>query len=269
MSETFNVLFIGDVVGEQSVKALDKKIDSLVNKYSSDFIIVNGENVWNGKGLNEDEANDIFAMGADVITTGNHIWENWKSRPLLATNPKVLRPYNYPTGNPGRGYVITESKKGLPVGVLQLQGRSFMQTIDCPYRGAESALHYIQPKAKIIIVDFHAETTAEKIALGWHLDGKVSAIVGTHTHIQTADAQILPEGTAYITDVGMTGPYDSILGLKKEIGLKRALLQTAHKYEVAEGAVSIAGVAIEIDIETGKANKIESFMTPEFKTSRK
>ena len=269
MSDTLKVLFIGDVVGEQSVKALADNIGAIIEKYSSDFIIVNGENVWNGKGLNEDEAKDIFDLGADVITTGNHIWENWKSRPLLAANPKVLRPYNYPTGNPGRGYAIVDSKKGVPVAVLQLQGRSFMQTIDCPFRGADSAMHYIQPKAKITIIDFHAETTAEKVGLGWHLDGKVSAIIGTHTHIQTADAQILPEGTAYITDVGMTGPYDSVLGLKKDIGLKRALLQTAHKYEVAEGPVSIAGVSIEIDIESGLANSIESFMYPNFNKIRK
>jgi metallophosphoesterase (TIGR00282 family) len=263
LSTKIKVLFIGDVVGTKALNFLCSNIDILRQKYSANVVIVNGENVDQGKGLTEEQANKLFELNVDVITTGNHIWDNWKSRPLLAKNDRVIRPMNYPPGNPGKSFKIFDLG-GFTVAVLQLQGRTYMQTIDCPFRAAESALKIISDKTGIIIVDFHAEATAEKISMGWHLDGKVSAVIGTHTHIQTADASILPGGTAFISDVGMTGPYNSVLGMRKDIALKRFLLQTAHKYEMADEDYKISGVSMEIDAETGQAMKIESFMYPKF-----
>lgn len=258
-----NILFIGDIVGRCGLDALKSYLPDFAKKYNSDLIIVNGENTSNGKGITPEEAEEVFALGAAVITTGNHIWDNWKSRPLLATNDKVLRPYNYPFGNPGRGFAIINCE-GFDIAVLQLQGRTYMQTIDCPFRAADNALNMISERTKNIIVDFHAEATAEKVAMGWHLDGRVSAVIGTHTHIQTADACILPNGTAYITDTGMTGPYNSVVGLRKDIALKRLTLQTAHKYEMASEDVKMCGVSITIDSDSGQAWKIESFVFPEY-----
>lgn len=262
MARTLSVLFIGDIVGNAGMNAIRTFLPSFIQKYSADCVVINGENIVNGKGLTEKEATELFSLGAHVITTGNHVWENWQSRPLLATNPLVIRPINYPVGNPGRGYAIASLPDGRKVGVLQLQGRTFMQSIDCPFRAADSALAKLQAQCKIIIVDFHADATAEKIAMGWHLDGKVSAVLGTHTHIQTADARILPNGTAYVTDVGMTGPYDSVLGMQKEIALKRFILQTAHKYETATDDMRICGANVIIDEQTGKAISIKPFMYP-------
>ncbi|MFP4370435.1 MAG: YmdB family metallophosphoesterase, partial [Candidatus Kapaibacterium sp.] len=207
MANRINVLFIGDIVGDPGMKIVRENLLEFKKIYKSDFLIVNGENICNGKGVTETEASELFTLGVHVITTGNHIWDNWKSRPLLAKNDNVLRPLNYPGGNPGRGFKIYDTND-FTVAVLQLQGRTFMQSIDCPFRAADMALNMIQEKTNLIIVDFHADATAEKIAMGWHLDGRVSAMLGTHTHIQTADATILPAGTGYITDVGMTGPYD-------------------------------------------------------------
>lgn len=257
------LLFIGDIVGENGLEFLIANFPKLKEKYHPNLIVTNGENIWQGKGLNEEEAKMLFNSGVDVITTGNHIWENWKSRPLLATNDRVLRPMNYPSGNPGKGSVIIE-KDNVKIAIAQLQGRTFLQTIDCPFRASDALLHNIEEKADIVIIDFHAETTAEKVAMGWHLDGRVAAVLGTHTHIQTADAQILPNGTAYISDVGMTGAYDSVLGMRKDIALKRFVLQTAHKFELAEGDMKIAGTYVEIDSITGQANYIEPFMYPQF-----
>jgi metallophosphoesterase (TIGR00282 family) len=258
-----NILFIGDVVGDAGMKAVREHLPVFIKKYKSDCVIVNGENIVNGKGLTEVEAAELFKMGVHVITTGNHIWENWKARPLLATNPLVLRPFNYPPENPGRGYAFVTLPSGREIAVLQLQGRVYMQPIDCPFRSADYVLTKIYARTNLVIADFHADATAEKVAMGWHLDGRVSAVIGTHTHIQTADATILPKGTAYISDTGMTGPYDSVLGMRKDVALKRAILQTAHKYEIADGDARICGVHIVLDEETGKSEYIESFMYPE------
>lgn len=257
-----SILFIGDVVGEPGLKAVEEKLPKLIDDCRAQFVIINAENVDKGKGLNENQANRLFKSGAHVLTTGNHIWDNWKSRPLLAENPNIIRPYNYPSGNPGRGFTFFAIDENIIFAVLQLQGRIFMQTIDCPFKIADNALNYIHQKTKNIIVDFHAEATAEKMAMGWYLDGKVSAILGTHTHVQTNDACILPAGTAYITDVGMSAPYDSVLGMRKDVALKRLILQTAHKYEIASDDVRVCGVNILIDTNSGKALEISSFMDP-------
>jgi len=257
------LLFIGDIVGKESHKFLIDNLDFLKSKYQTNLIVANGENVDDGKGINEEQANELFNAGVHIITTGNHIWDNWKSRPLLAKNDSVLRPFNYPPGNVGKGFKIINIEN-IPVAILQLQGRTYMQTIDCPFRAADSALKMIGDKTKIIIVDFHADATAEKVALGWHLDGKVSCVLGTHTHIQTTDASLLENGTAYISDIGMTGPYNSVVGMRKDIALKRFILQTAHKYEMAVDDIKIAGVVVEIDSNTGQSMSIESFMYPNF-----
>lgn len=259
MDSTITVVFIGDVVGESALMHVAATIPVLQREHGADVIIVNGENVWDGKGINEQEASVLFDAGVHVITTGNHIWENWKSRPLLASNPKVLRPFNYPRENPGRGYVTVTVGEGIQVSVLQLQGRVYMQSIDCPFRAADYILPKIVETSPIVLVDFHADATAEKIAMGWHLDGRVSAVLGTHTHVQTNDARVLPQGTAYISDVGMSGPYNSVVGMVKEVALKRMILQTAHKYETAKGDYRVCGAVIRINADSGRALSIAPF----------
>jgi len=267
MNDEITVLFIGDIVGKPGMTAVEKYLPMYNEKYEPDLVIFNGENAAAGKGITEAELDEFLLQGADIITTGNHVWDNWKGKPLLAKTNKVLRPLNYPQGNPGLGYTFIELPNGKEAAVLNLQGRTFMQTIDCPFKTADFALKSIKERTNIIIVDFHADATAEKMAFGWYLAGKVSAVIGTHTHIQTADAQILNEGTAYITDVGMTGPYDSVLGMKKEIAIRRFTLQTPHKYDMAENDIKISGVFLKISTDTGKATFIESFVHPKFITN--
>lgn len=263
----FHVLFIGDIVGHVGLREVLRTLGDLKARYTADAIIVNGENIVDGKGLSEVEAAQLTAAGVHCITTGNHIWENWKARPLLATNPNVLRPMNYPAENPGRGWTIVTLPDQRTIGVLQIQGRVFMQPIDDPFKAADAAIAKMASRTKMILVDFHADATAEKIAMGWYLDGRVSAVLGTHTHVQTADATILPGGTAYISDTGMSGPHDSVLGMKKDIAIKRLMLQTAHKYEVAEHDVRVCGVHLILDEETGRALTIEPFAWPKPRTT--
>lgn len=263
--ETIKILFIGDIFGDAGLYAISNYFPLFIEKYQPDFVVGNAENADQGKGLTEEIAEQLFSAGFDALTTGNHIWDNWKSRPLLATNQKVLRPLNYPSGNPGKGYSIYQVNDNLPIAVINLQGRTFMQTIDCPFRSADKALADLQEKAKIIVVDFHAEATAEKITLARYLDGRVSAVIGTHTHIQTSDERIFPNGTAYISDVGMTGPYDSVLGMKYEVALKRFMLQTPHKFFPATADVHLAGVFFEVNPNDGKCSSIEKIFYPKFK----
>lgn len=261
------VLFIGDIFGNSGLMAITNYFPIFLEKYKPDFVIGNAENAAEGKGLTEEISNQLFAFGFDVLTTGNHIWDNWKSRPLLAKDTRILRPINYPSGNPGLGYYIyTIDNTNYQIGVINLQGRTFMHTIDCPFRTAERVINDIRNKTNIIIIDFHAEATAEKISLANFLDGKVSAIVGTHTHIQTSDERIFPKGTGYITDVGMTGPYNSVVGLKTDVALKRFILQTPQKFEQASGDEHIAGLYLEINPESGHCVKIERFFYPNFVT---
>ncbi len=262
-----NILFIGDVVGHVGLREVLRQLPELRERYQSHCIIVNGENIVDGKGLTEKEADDLFAAGVHAITTGNHVWENWKARPLLGKYPNVLRPFNYPAENPGRGWCLVTLPGGQRIGVIQIQGRVFMQPIDDPFKAVDDAISRLAPQTKCMIVDFHADATAESVAMGWYLDGRVSAVLGTHTHIQTADETILPEGTAYITDVGMSGPYDSVIGMKKDVAIKRFMLQTAHKYETAERDVRVCGVHVVLDEESGNALAIERFCSPPFRTS--
>jgi len=261
---SLNILFIGDIIGKPGLELVENVLKSYLQKYSVDLCIANGENLVDGKGINEEMTARVFNAGVQVITGGNHLWDNWHAKKVLAANRNVLRPLNYPSENPGNGFIVYDVGEKGKVGVLNLQGRVYMQTIDCPFKKGDWAIEQIREQTKIIFVDVHAEATAEKMALGWYFDGRVSAIVGTHTHIPTADARILPRGTAYITDVGMTGPYDSVIGLKKEIAIRRFIHQTPYKYEMASHDVRMCGVYLQADVETGKALKFERFTYPEF-----
>ncbi len=264
MPTTINILFIGDLVGNAGVDAAAMFLPSFKEKYKVDVLIVNGENAMDGKSISAAQLNRLFDLGVHVVTTGNHVWERWHIRKLLDGNPNLLRPANYPKENAGRGYTLIDTGVAGKVGVVNLQGRVFMFDIDCPFKAADRIVAKLRDEARIIFVDMHAEATAEKIAMGWYLDGRVSAVVGTHTHVQTADARILPGGTGYITDVGMTGPYDSVVGMRKDIAIKRFIMQTPHKYEIANNDVHMCGVFLKVEAATGKTIHIESFVYPEF-----
>ena len=260
---TINILFIGDIIGKPGLNLVQTWLPGIIQKYKADIVIANGENASDGKGCTEKEGRPLFDLGVNVITGGNHTWDKHQSQDYLKEEPRVLRPLNYPKGTYGNGYHIASTKKG-KVAVINLQGRTFMSPIDCPFRSADWVLNRIGNETKVIIIDFHAEATAEKEALAYYLDGKVSAIIGTHTHVQTNDERILKNSTAYITEVGMTGPYDSIIGMKVTPALNRFLYQTPQKYETAEEDVHLCGVFIKVDADTGKALEIEKIMFPEF-----
>ena len=265
--KTARVLFIGDVVGTPGLKMVELMLKNFIKKYNVDFVICNGENAHNGKGLSLESLNQLLGAGVNVVTGGNHTWSNFNFFETLKTHTQVLRPQNYPKGTYGKGYGIYKLSSGLgDIAVINLQGRSFMYSIDCPFRTADWVIKQIreQEKVKLIFVDIHAEATAEKVALGWYLDGRVSAVIGTHTHIQTADERILPKGTGYLTDAGMTGPYQSVIGMQIKSATDRMLFQTPHKYECAEDDVHFSAVLLSFDPETGKTVGIERIFYPEF-----
>jgi metallophosphoesterase (TIGR00282 family) len=264
MSKHLNIFFIGDIMGKPGLTLVSSLLKQYLQKYNVDLCIANGENCTEGKGISEKDAKTLFELGVHVITTGNHLWDRWESKPLLAKEKHILRPLNYPRENPGNGFIVYDLKEKGRVGVLNLQGRTYMQTIDDPFKAADWAVSKILNDTKVIFIDMHAEASAEKMALAWHLDGRVSALVGTHTHVPTADARILPNGTAFITDVGMTGPYDSVIGMKKDIAIKRFIMQTPYKFEVAEHDVHMCAVFVQVDTETGKAVKVEQVVFPSF-----
>jgi 2',3'-cyclic-nucleotide 2'-phosphodiesterase len=258
-----NILFVGDIIGKPGLSLVQTWLPGLIQKYKADFVIANGENVSDGKGCTDKEGKILFDLGVNVITGGNHTWDKHQSQEYLRTEARSLRPLNYPKGTYGSGYYVGETKKG-KVAVINLQGRTFMAGIDCPFRSSEWILSRLKSEAKVIIVDFHAEATAEKIAMISFLDGKVTAVIGTHTHVQTADERIYPNGTAYITDVGMSGPYDSVIGMKTQAAVNRFLYQTPQKYETAEHDNHLCGVFLKADSDTGKALEIERILFPEF-----
>ena len=260
---TVNVLFVGDIIGKPGMDLVQTWLPGLIQKYKTDLVIANGENASDGKGCTSKEGKILFELGVHVITGGNHTWDKHLSQDYLKSEHRVLRPLNYPKGTYGNGYFIAETKKG-KIAVLNLQGRTFMPTIDCPFRSADWVLAKLQYETKMIIVDFHAEATAEKQAMGHHLDGRISALIGTHTHIQTSDERILQRGTGYITDAGMSGPYDSVIGMKAQAALNRFLFQTPQKYETAKDDVHLCAVFLKLDSETGKTKLIERINFPEF-----
>ena len=252
-----NVLVIGDIVGKPGRVILKDKLKSFIDKEDIHFCIANGENAAAGAGITGEIAAELFSYGIDVITTGDHVWDKKEILQALETNKNILRPANYSPLAIGKGYVVKNSRMGNPIGVINLLGRVFMKPIDCPFRASDEILKNISKETKIIFVDMHAEATSEKIAMGWYLDGKVSAVVGTHTHVPTADEKILPKGTAFISDLGMTGPHESVLGRKIECVLKAIVTQMPTRFEVAEKDIRINGVKVVVDSQTGNAESIK------------
>jgi 2',3'-cyclic-nucleotide 2'-phosphodiesterase len=268
MSGTIDVLFIADIVGTPGLQILDTLLPSLKQKYKPDFIIANGENSHEGMGINEEIARHLYSIGVQVITGGNHSFDKWKILPYMKTDKQLLRPLNYPKGVNGYGYGVYEIPgKSVKIGVLNLQGRTYLPAIDDPFRAAEWALDKIAEETNIIFVDFHAEATAEKVAMGWHIDGKASVMVGTHTHIPTNDAKILPRGLGYITDAGMTGSFNSVIGMDKDTALRRFMLATPQKYIGANGDNRICGIYAKIDEAKGTCVHIEPVIYPSFQSS--
>lgn len=250
-------LFIGDIVGKVGRSAVKALLPKLAEKYKIDLVIANGENIAGGFGLTETLVHDIFRTGVHVITTGNHVWDKKEFIPYISKDNRVLRPLNYPPGVPGFGSIVINTSNGLKAAVINISGRVFMTNVDCPFRTIKAELENISKETNIVIIDFHAEATSEKIALGYYLDGKVSAIIGTHTHVQTADEKILPDGTAYITDVGMTGPSHSVIGIEVEMIIQRFLTNMPAKFETAQGEGVLSAAVIEINNNTGKATAIQ------------
>jgi len=250
------ILFIGDIVGSPGREAIKKLVAPLRRDSQIDFVIANAENASGGSGITSKVADELFSYGVDVLTSGDHIWKKSEIFELINREERILRPLNFPSGAPGRGAAIFKTKNGLKVGVINVNGRVFMEALECPFKTTLAACEELAKETKIIIVDIHAEATSEKVALGWYLDGKVSAILGTHTHIQTADEKILPKGAAYITDVGMTGPYDSVIGRRVEDVLTRFLSSIPVRFEVAQENIQLHGALVEIDEKTGKAISI-------------
>ncbi|MFZ0391132.1 MAG: TIGR00282 family metallophosphoesterase [Calditrichia bacterium] len=252
-----NILFIADVVGREVVDVILDILPRLRAIKKIDLIIANVENTDKGKGVVDKQVERFKAAGIHCLTSGNHIWEVRKRDVLVTYAGYLIRPLNYPEGNVGIGSTIVRSDSGLKVAVLNLQGRSFMYSINCPFTTGEKEIRRLRSEADIIFVDFHAETTAEKQAMGWFLDGKVSAVVGTHTHVQTADERILPRGTAYITDAGMCGPFDSVIGMDTQKAIDRFILQTHIYYEIAKENLRFNGIVVQVNDKNGKAEKIE------------
>jgi len=251
------VLFIGDIFGEPGRRALARAVPRLVGQRQIDIVIGNGENAAGGFGITPELAEELFDLGLAVITTGNHAWDKKEILDYFPREPRLLRPANYPSGVPGNGSVVVESAGGEQLGVLQLMGRAYMPTLDCPFQVAKKELAALKKRTVAVIVDMHAEATSEKMAMGHYLDGEVVAVVGTHTHVQTADDQILPKGTAYVTDIGMTGPLHSVIGVKKELAIEKFLTGMPRRFEVASGPSVFCAVLLELDARLGKALSIE------------
>ena len=259
------ILFIGDVFGSPGRKIVREHVHHLVETNKVELLVVNVENAAGGFGVTPAICDEFFELGADVLTTGNHVWDKKEINEYLTSGMKngssarrVLRPANYPAAAPGSGHYEGVTRSGVPYAVINLQGRVFMVHNDCPFRTADRLLK--ETKAKVILVDVHAEATSEKVAMGWYLDGRVTAVLGTHTHIPTADTRVLPGGTAYQTDVGMSGPYDSVIGVEKEQVLARFLTSMPNRFDAARGDVRLNGVLIDCDAETGRANSIQRIM---------
>jgi len=257
-----NVLCIGDVMGRLGRRILRQHLARLQQEYDVEFTIANAENVAGGFGLTPATAQELFDLGVDVLTSGNHIWDKREILPFLDQEDALLRPANYPPGVPGKGVVVLPSQSGTYVGVLNLQGRAFMREIDCPFRKADELLPQVRQQTPVIFVDFHAEATAEKLAMGRFLDGRVSALFGTHTHVQTADEQIFPGHTAYITDLGLTGPHLSVIGMEIEGSVNRFLFQIPGRLNPAKHGAHFNGWVVQVDRETGHALHVDRLNFP-------
>jgi metallophosphoesterase (TIGR00282 family) len=258
---SLTVLCVGDVFGEPGRRALAAILPRLRKQHEVDFTIVNIENAAAGAGVTPAIARDTLDLGVDVMTSGNHIWDKKEIIEYIGKENLLLRPANFPPGTPGVGSIVAKTGPHR-VGVLNLMGRVFLPTIDCPFRTADEEIVRLRREASIVVVDFHCEATSESQAMGWYLDGRVSAVVGTHRHVQTADERVLPKGTAYITDLGMTGPVDSVIGVDRTIALSRFLTQMPHRFEPAKGPAALHGALIRIDPESGRALSIERIRVP-------
>jgi len=251
------ILFIGDIVGKPGRELIRRGLPSLIDHHSIDIVIANAENSAAGFGITREIGQQLLDWGVAVMTSGNHIWDKKEALDYIGTEPRLLRPANYPAGAPGNGSYLARTSRGETIGVINVMGRVFMLNIDDPFAVVLREIEKMRERTRTIFVDFHAEATSEKIAMGWHLDGRVSAVVGTHTHVQTADERILPKGTAYLTDVGMTGPHDSIIGVEIAPALGRFLTALPAKFETATGNPRLNAVIIETDSQTGRAVDIE------------
>ncbi len=257
MDSSLKILFIGDIVGRPGRRAIKELLPGLIVRYSPDLVIANGENSAGGFGITPSIYDELRELHVDVVTSGNHIWDRKEVCSFINDADYLLRPANYPSGVPGKGWLVFECASGVRVGVVNLSGRVFMDEMDCPFRVGREIVEELGRITPVIVVDMHAETTSEKMAVGWFLDGRVSAVVGTHTHVQTADERVLPGGTAFITDTGMTGPVDSVIGIKKELVLERFLTRMPVRFDVAGGRTELQGVVIRIDPANGRAQGIE------------
>ncbi len=260
------ILFVGDVMGKPGRRMLARHLLRLIDEYQTDYVIVNVENSAGGFGLTAPVFAELDELPIQCFTSGNHIWDKREVVEILGSEARLLRPANYPEGTAGSGVHVGETAAGVKVATLNLEGRVFMKSLDCPFRTADRILEELADEVKVVFVDFHAEATSEKQALGFYLDGRVSAVVGTHTHVPTADERVLPAGTAFQTDSGMTGPYESIIGMKTDKVLRRFLQQTPFPFEVAKRDVRLAGCLITVDELSGKAARIERIMVQDAET---
>ena len=251
------IRFIGDIVGKPGRALIRNAVAQLVARCEIDLVVANVENAAGGNGITREIGETIRDQGIDVMTTGNHVWDKREALDYIEIEPRLIRPANFPQGAPGAGHVVTKSRRGDSVAVINVMGRVFMAPLDNPFAVVRDVIATVRQEARVIFVDFHAEATSEKIAMGWHLDGQVTAVVGTHTHVQSADERVLPAGTAYITDVGMTGPHDSVIGVDKQVVLKRFLTGMPGRFNTASGDPRLHGVIVTADADTGRATSIE------------
>jgi hypothetical protein len=257
MRDKLNIFFVGDIVGKPGRRAVRELLPSIIDEYAVDLVIANGENSSGGFGITPEIAEELVGLDVNVITSGNHIWDNKSIIDYIDGKAWLLRPANYPSGVPGVGSGIFETPIGSKIGVINLQGRVFMDPVDCPFRKGDEIVEAMKKEVSIIIVDFHAEATSEKVAMGWFMDGKVSAVIGTHTHVQTSDERLLLKGTAYMTDAGMTGSIDSIIGVQVDKALQKFLTKMPQKFETAKKNVQLQGVVVSVESESGEAVKIK------------
>jgi hypothetical protein len=250
-------MFLGDIVGRPGRRAVRELLPSLREKYQPELIIANGENAAGGRGITRKTADELFLSGIDMLTMGNHVWDQREVYQFIDDEDRMVRPANYPPETPGQGYAIISTADNAKLGIINLSGRVYMQTLDCPFRRLDQILPLIKKETDAILIDFHAEATSEKQALGWYADGRASAVLGTHTHVQTSDDRILPGGTGFITDVGMTGPRDSVLGVEAESVISKFLSLRPVRFGVAGGAIQLNAVYLEIDQDRGRTEVIK------------
>ncbi len=257
-----NILFIADVIGAPGREVVKALLPGLRRRHDLHLVVCNCENSAAGFGVTRETARDLFSAGCDVLTGGNHLWDKRDSMDYIAEEPRLVRPANLPTGTPGEGWRVFKASNGVPVGVVNLLGRVFMKECDSPFEGADRAIAALAPQAKVVLVDIHAETTAEKMALGWHLDGRASLVVGTHTHVQTADDRVLPRGTAFVCDAGMTGGFESVIGMERDGALRRFLTLLPERLQPADGDLRLNAVLVQVDETTGRATRVQRLQIP-------